>query len=347
MSKPKWYWNWGLSLLFITFVCLLLLFIDSTFRMKDLASPPKASQVKENTNRRVFLISQELDNPYWRTLEQGAQEASERYGMQLTYEGPSRINPSEQTRLLEKALAAKADAIVLQGVNEQQYQTLIHKAALQGVPVVAVDTDDPASDRLTYVGTDNVEAGKQMGGLVANSMGSGGNIGVLVGSEQAENQQQRLEGFRSVIRKYPQLAIVDVKSSAISRLQAARQAEAMLEQYPQIRIMIGFSALDAPGIMEAAQRIRPGEVQIFAFDDVSETLEGIQNGQIASAIVQHPYDMGFKAISLLHDYFLGNTPQPQNYTDITVIDRSSLGTPTGGLIPAPASKAEYMKESSP
>ncbi|MFD0697755.1 substrate-binding domain-containing protein [Paenibacillus sp. GCM10027628] len=346
MSNRKW--NWGLSLLFLTFACLLVLFIGSTTRMKSLVSPLKSGGHEQETNhRRVVLISQELDNPYWRAIEQGAQEASQQYGMDVAYEGPYRINPSEQSRLLAKSIAAKADAIVVQGIGDPGYRVLIDKAASLGIPVITVDTDEPASRRLTYVGTDNREAGKRMGELVAQASGNAGSIGVLIGSEQAANQQLRLEGFRSVIGKFPGLSIVDVRASHISRLEAAGQAETMLKQYPQIRFMVGFSALDGAGIREAAERTPSHEVRIFAFDDVAETVEGVRNGQIAATIVQQPHDMGYKAVALLNDYFLGKVLQPQNYTDTSVLDRNSPGFSTKQSLKNLDLPAEILKASAP
>ncbi|MBD0379975.1 substrate-binding domain-containing protein [Paenibacillus sedimenti] len=340
-------WNWGLALLFIAFACLLLLFVNSTSRIKNLVRPLETGHTQETSHRRVILISQELDNPYWRAIEQGAKEAAGQYGMDLAYDGPYRINPSEQSKLLEKSIAVKADAIVLQGIGDPYYRSLIDKAAAQGIPVITVDTDEPASRRLSYVGTDNREAGERMGELVAQAAGHAGSIGVLIGSEQAANQQLRLEGFRSVIGKFPGLAISDVQSSRISRLEAAGQAETMLKQNPQIRYMVGFSALDGAGIQEAAVRIRPREVRIFAFDDVPETVEGIRTGQIAATIVQQPHDMGYKAIALLNEYFLGKVVQPQNFTDTTVLDRNSPGLSVKRLLSKPDLMTETSREPTP
>ncbi|GGF94381.1 substrate-binding domain-containing protein [Paenibacillus abyssi] len=326
MSNRRW--NLGIVFLFILFACLLLSFLFSTLRIRELVQPLKSTGLGEESLHHVVLISQELDNPFWRYIEEGAREASEKYGMNLDYIGPFRINPAEQIKLLEKTIASKADAIVVQGINDPLYRTLIDKAALLGIPVITVDTDEPGSRRLSYVGTDNAEAGKRMGELVALAAGEKGSIGVLVGNEQAHNQQLRLSGFRSVISRYPELSIADVRSSNISRLQAAQEAEDILLSYPQVDYLVGFSALDGAGMLEAAERVRPQGVSIFAFDDLTETKEAIQRCRIVSTIVQQPYEMGYDAISLLHDHFNGKAPQQQHFTAVAVLDRQSFGNGT-------------------
>jgi ribose transport system substrate-binding protein len=324
MSHRKW--NIGIAILFIIFACLLLSFLFSTMRIRGLLEPILSDSTARDASVHVVLISQELDNPYWRSIEQGAREASRNYGMQLEYDGPLRINPNEQIKLLEKAIAAKADAVLLQGIDDPRYRTLIDKAVRQGIPVITVDTDEPDTRRLTYVGTDNFEAGKLMGELVAKTAGNGGSIAVLLGNEKAPNQQLRLSGFRSVIERNPELSIVDVRSSNISRLQAAGEAENILNNFPDVRFLIGFSALDGIGALEAAERVQPQELNIFAFDDLDETIEAIRKGKIVSTIIQQPYEMGFDAVSQLNDYLHGKTLPTRHFTAATVLDRSKIST---------------------
>jgi ribose transport system substrate-binding protein len=220
LSNRKW--TAAIVILFLLFVYLLLRFWFSALHTHELVKPLKAPASGDNPPRHIVLISQETDNPFWRAIEQGAREASEKYGMHLEYIGPFRINPAEQIKLLEKTIAAKADAVVIQGINDPNYRSLIDKAEAQGTPVIAVDTDEPGSRRLSYVGTDNLKAGVMMGELVVQASGARGKVGVLIGNEQADNQQLRLKGFRSVISRYPELTIVAVRSSDISRLQAAQ-----------------------------------------------------------------------------------------------------------------------------
>lgn len=322
MSNRKW--SIAVIILFAGFVFLLFQFIVSALRIRGLAMPLAPGPKEGNPRHHIVLIAQELENPYWRSIEQGARAASDKAGMELEYTGPLRINPSEQITLLEKSIAAKADAVLLQGLADSKYRALIDKAASQGIPVIAIDTDEPGSKRISYVGTDNEEAGVRMGELVVRAASGAGRIGVIVGSELAPNQQLRLQGFRSVISRYPNLSIIEIRSSNISRLQAAGQAEDLLRLYPQITDMVGFSALDGAGIAEAAGRVRADKLRVFAFDAAEETLEGIRRCRIASTIVQQPNEMGAEAVSLLNDYFSGKQVAPRRVTATSVLNASSV-----------------------
>lgn len=162
-------WNIGIIVLAIVFIYMLLQFYISTERIQELVIPlTSGAQQSAEKKLHIVLISQEADNPFWSSVERGARTAAEQYGMELQYMGPLRINPQEQTRLLEKSIASKADAIIVQGIGEPSYRDLITDAVSSGIPVITVDTDEQSSERLAYVGTDNEAAGERMGRLVAN-----------------------------------------------------------------------------------------------------------------------------------------------------------------------------------
>ncbi|KZE69943.1 LacI family transcriptional regulator [Paenibacillus jamilae] len=328
MSNRKW--TFILIPVLLLFGWLLFQFTLSSFQIHQFAEQLKAVSPKDRgPDTKVVLISQELDNYYWRSIEQGARKEAKQYGMRLDYIGPDRINPSEQIKLLDKAIASKADAILVQGINDPEYRRLINKAAGLGIPVITIDTDEPDSRRLAYVGTDNEGAGKQMGVLLAKASGEHGDIGVMISNERVENQRLRLAGFRSVISRYPNLHIVEIRSSNISRLQAAQQAQNMLTRYPQIRYMVGFSALDGLGILEASERRGAQSLQIFAFDDMAETLKAIKDRKIELTIVQQPEEMGAKAIKLLNDYLNGSHPQELTYTRVYEVQTDTSDDKSG------------------
>lgn len=328
MSNRKW--TFILIPVFLLFAWLLFQFTLSSLQTHQFAEQLKAVSPKDRgSETKVVLISQELDNFFWRSIEQGARKEAEQHGMRLDYIGPGRINPSEQIKLLDKAIATKADAILVQGINDPEYRRLIDKAAGLGIPVITIDTDEPASRRLAYVGTDNKGAGRRMGELVAKDSGERGDIGVVISNERVENQRLRLAGFRSVIGRYPELRIVEIRSSDISRLQAAQQAQNILVRYPEIRYMVGFSALDGPGILEASERIGSRNLHIFAFDDMDETLKAVGDNKIELTIVQQPVEMGAMAIKRLNDYLEGNDPQKLTYTRVYEVYADSSGNAAG------------------
>lgn len=312
------------TLLLLLTLCLVRLLLAIQTVRSLVAEGEGLGYAAPNTYRAV-LISQEANNPYWKAVENGARDAAARGGWSLQYVGPQRIDPEEQLRLLEKAIASRADAVLLQGTGDPRYRERIDEAVRSGMLVVTVDADEPNSGRQAYVGTNNVEAGKAIGELAA----AGGRqaplrIGVLIGDERAPNQAQRLQGLRRAIAGSPDVEIVQVASSSISRLRAASAAERMLRGDPDIDVMAGLSSLDGIGILEAATREGMPKPLIFAFDDLPETIEAIRGGGIAASIVQQPTRMGQLAMELAMRGAKGMPVPEYTYTDIDVLTRGEL-----------------------
>lgn len=319
-------WTLGLLSLFLIFCYVMFQFLTSTLKMDYFVRQMVQDSEEEKPFKHVVLIAQELDNPFWRTVEKGANEAAARLGMKIDYLGPIRINPAEQTNLLEKSIAAKPDALLVQGIKESQYDLLIGKAMDQGIPVITLDADESTSRRLTYVGTDNREAGRRMGELVVKAANGKGRIGVIMGSELAENQQQRLEGFRSALANIPHFEIIAIRASNISRFQAAKHTEAMLKQYPSIQTMVGFSSLDAAGIVEGVKAVHREGTIVFGFDDVEATRQGIAQGAIQASVVQQPKEIGAQSVHMLDAYFQGNPLPSQQFTGTYILDAANLSS---------------------
>lgn len=323
MSDKKW--ALALAVLFMAFIYLLVQFMMSNYKNQALVQRLIENETNPRSRPHVMLISQELDNPYWRTVEKGARDAADQLGIALEYVGPLRLNQDEQTKLLEKAIAAKVDAILLQGVRSIAYSRLINKAVEQGIPVITVDTDSPDSKRIAYVGSDNIASGARLGRLVKDTHTGPGKIGIILGSNLAENQMLRLEGFRSVISTQRDLQIVDIRASNLSRIEAAQKTAEMLFMHADINIIVGLSELDAGGILQAVRNSGlEGKIDIFGFDDSEGTKEALQRGEIRATIVQKPYQMGHEALSLLHLVLQGEHPAGNHYTSYEVLSAPPL-----------------------
>jgi ribose transport system substrate-binding protein len=316
-------WMWGLTVLFLVLLFLLGNFVSAYLKIHRIVQGvPGPSTGTKAERHHIVMISQELDNPYWRKIESAVAQEADFYNMEIEYIGPFRFNPAEQAKLLEKTIAAKVDGIFVQGVKGKEYAALIDKAVSRGIPVLTMDSDVPDSKRLTYVGTDNLAAGKRLGELVVESAaGAETEIGLIIGGSDALSQQQRMEGFIDAIRNYPNLRVVQTGVSNISRIQAVQTAESMLREKKSIRVMVGFSSLDAVGIAQAVKTLGQSDsVKVFGFDDLDETRIAVANGEIEATVIQEPSEMGRRLVEDLHAYFVGTTPPILDLTGFRVMD---------------------------
>jgi ABC-type sugar transport system substrate-binding protein len=73
---------------------------------------------------------------------------------------------------------------------------VINKALEAGIPVVTFNTDNPASNRLTFVGQDLVYSGVVMGDTLVKAMGEKGKILIFTVDAAAQWSKDREKGAR-------------------------------------------------------------------------------------------------------------------------------------------------------
>jgi len=307
-------------LLSLAVIISFMLFIKSVLTINSSLQELEQNNLATQQQKRIILIAQELDTPYWKLLEQGARHQAEQYQYLLQYVGPIRYNAQEQQRLLQKAIASQPQGIIVQGLDI--HEDLIAEAQHKNIPVITVDIDAPNSSRIAYVGTDNNAAGVQLAQLVMQRIGLEAKVGIIIGSEEAENQLTRLQAFQAALTTSPLVQIVDKRSSNISRLQAGKMTVEMLEQQPDINVIVGLSGLDAVGIVDGLDALQRDNVLVFGFDNLSNTEVFIEQGRIAGSIVQQPYIIGKQAIETLYSYYNGYPYEEQIFIPTTVLSSS-------------------------
>nr|WP_249316882.1 sugar-binding protein [Bacillus sp. FJAT-50079] len=271
------------------------------------------------------LIGQEVDNPYFQKIFEGGQAAAVGKNIHVEYIGPQQTNVEEHIKMIEMAAAAKVDGILTQGLTNREFKPAIDHAVNQGIPVITFDTDLEDSKRLSYIGTDNYQAGYQIGEALIQDTNGQANVGIITGLLYSNNLVLRVQGFLDAIEKTPNMKVIAIESSNISRIQAAEKAHQMLRKYPEITAIFGTSALDGMGISQAIDKINPiSPILVYAFDDLEETLELIKEDKIQATVKQNQYEMGYQGVSLLYKAVTGERIQPTYYTTTNILRKKDL-----------------------
>lgn len=94
--------------------------------------------------------------------------------------------------------------------------------------------------------------------------------------------------------------------------------------HPDIAIIVGMSALDGAGILQAAKSSGRDDVLIFGFDDIEETKQAIVRGEIAASVIQKPYRMGYDSVSIIHDVLQGRSAPPHHLMDTEILTKDGI-----------------------
>lgn len=307
-------------------VILIMFFLGSSSFLLYLLNNNKT--IKEPIKPKIVLISHIKTNPYWLSVKEGAERAAKERGAVIEFLGPTTASTEEGLKLFEMATAAKASGIITYVQEEGKYTKDINNAMEKGIPVVTVDSDEEKSNRIAYVGTNNILAGQVAGEETAKQIGNDGNIAIVMGGKDAKNQKERVEGFKNYITSNSNLKIVDTDSSDAMLLEAEIATRKILNRNVKIDALFCTSALDGIGAAKAVNDLNyKGKVKIICFDDLEETLNNIKNGSVVATIVQKSNEMGYKAVNVIMDKIEGKTNNAQKLlTDVQLVNKSNIDT---------------------
>lgn len=266
----------------------------------------------DSKNLRLAFVTNNASD-FWTIARKGTEKAdTELNDVTVEFRIPSDGTAAEQKRLLDDLLAKGVEGIAVSPVDPDNQTQLINDTAKR-VLVVTQDSDAPKSDRAFYVGTDNVAAGRQAGGLIKEALPQGGKIMVFVGKLDARNAQERLQGIKEALQG-SNISIVDVRTDDTDRVRSKSNVSDTLVRYPDVVALVGLWSYNGPAILNAVQEAnKTGQVKIIAFDEEDETLAGVKQGAIYATVVQQPFEFGYQAIKLMQQYLKGDkSAAPQN-----------------------------------
>lgn len=255
--------------------------------------------------RRLAFVTNNASD-FWTIARKGTEKAdAELNDVTVEFKIPSDGTAAEQKRLVDDLLAKGVEGIAISPVDPDNQTQMINETAGK-VLVVTQDSDAPTSNRAFYVGTDNVAAGRQAGGLIKEALPNGGKIMLFVGKLDARNAKERTQGIREALQG-SNIEIIDIRTDDTDRVRAKSNVADTLVKYPEVAALVGLWSYNGPAIVNAVREAnKVGQVKIIAFDEEDETLAGVKDGSIFATVVQQPYEFGYQAIKMMDQYLKGD-----------------------------------------
>jgi ribose transport system substrate-binding protein len=274
----------------------------------------------------AFVVNGASD--FWKAAEAGVKKAqAELPNYNLTFKYPEQSSAAIQTRIMDDLVAAGVAGVLVSPVDPKTMGDALNRVGGQ-VALFTTDSDAPNSKRIVYIGSSNVDAGKQAGQLMLKALPNGGKCMGFVGLPGADNARERIEGVKETI-KGSKIELVDVRADDIDQTRAKRNVEDTITARPDINCMVGFYSYNTPRIYEALKDAgKIGKVTIIGFDEDPITLGGVKDGTIVGTVVQQPYEWGYQGMKDMAKYLEGDKSFiPANKLIIVptkIIDKSNV-----------------------
>ncbi|RWM20231.1 sugar-binding protein [Mesorhizobium sp.] len=252
----------------------------------------------------AFVVNGASD--FWKAAEAGVKKAQGElpdYTLELKY--PEQSSVAIQQRLMDDLVTAGVKGIMVSAVDPKTSTDGLNKIASE-TALFTTDSDAPQTKRVAYIGSSNVDAGKQAAEIAKKAMPDGGKCLGFVGLLGADNAKERIQGMKDGLAG-SKIELVDVRGDDIDQARAKKNVEDALVASPDITCMVGFYSYNTPRIYEALRDAgKLGQITVVGFDDDPITLGGVKEGTVAATVVQQPFEWAYQGMKLMASYLKGD-----------------------------------------
>ncbi len=244
-----------------------------------------------NSDIRIDVITHGAPgDTFWDVVKSGAEQAGSDLGVNLQYQSDPVVG--NQSTLIDNAVAANTDGVVVSMANPDGLKASIEAAVSAGVPVITINSgidDWQAFGAITHVGQSETIAGEAAG----NQLNDAGLSNVICVIQEAGNValEERCKAAASTFdgtMENLQTDNTDLPGSE-STIEAKLQADSSID---------GLLTLggDMSGAAVQAVEATGTSVTVGTFDLNADVAQNVLDGKILFAIDQQPYVQGYLGV---------------------------------------------------
>lgn len=305
--------------------------------------------VKEETKQKVLQIAKELNyhpnflgkalvqsktplkigvvltpdyNPYIQATLKGIKQAEEEFSpfsLSVTVKMLTTLEPAELVNILTNMSEDGYAGIALLPIDDDQVKRKINQLAEQGIRIITFNSKIEGIRELCFLGQDHVKGGETAAGLMGRLLPEGGDVGIIISSNNLSCHQCRLKGFQKKLSlRYPNLNIVEIRENQDRKEEAFKTTLEYCNRYPNLK-GIYITGGGIKGVGNALELTRKDkEIKVVCHDLVPDTIALLQSGTVDFAIGQSASLQGYQLIKLLFDYIIKRQKPESRYIKVPI-----------------------------
>jgi ribose transport system substrate-binding protein len=244
----------------------------------------------EGGGPRIGLSISTLNNPFFVSLRNGAQDAAKQEGADLIV-ADAQDDAATQQDDVQNFVTQQVDAILVNPVDSESIVPAVQAANQANIPVIALDRGASGGEIETLIASDNVEGGRMAAKELIQLVGNGP-VAQLEGIPGASPTRDRGQGFEEVINGQDAVQLAASQTANFDRAEGLDVTENILQSNPEIKGIFAQNDEMALGAVRALGNRAGGEIKIVGFDGVEDALNAIQDGKMNATVAQQPAKIG-------------------------------------------------------
>jgi len=275
----------------------------------------------------IAVVPKATSHLFWVSVQAGAMAAGEEFGVTVEWNGAAlETEYPRQIQIVDSFISRRVDGIALAATERKALAGVLDRAAQAGIPVTVFDSGVESENYMSFLATNNYEAGQMAGRTLGRLMNGNGKVGVVMHAPGSGSTMDRERGFEDAMKaEFPGITIAASQFGQSDRSKAMAAMENILTAHPDLD---GVFASSEPSSMGASlalkSRGRAGHVHLVAFDSSETMIEDLRAGVISAMVVQDPFRMGHDAVKTLVDKLAGQTPPKRIDLSARVVTKADL-----------------------
>jgi ribose transport system substrate-binding protein len=279
------------------------------------------------------IVPKSLNNPYFDLARDGCMAEAQKLGnVKCIYTGPVNQDAAAQVQTIQDLITRGVDGLAISVADAGSVERVIARARAAGIPVITFDADAPQSQRQVYVGTNNLELGRELAQQLMKAHPTPGTYAMISGGPAAENLAQRVDGVRDVLKPagWKEVSGSPTFCNDDSALGIQQMADLMTGN-PDLSAIVAVggwplftqNAYDAFYNKHKAA-IDSGKFAVVSADTLPAELTELKAGEVAALVGQQPYAMGAKAMDILLGLKEGHPEQTIQYVGLDIVTKANV-----------------------
>lgn len=238
------------------------------------------------------LVLSTLNNPFFVTLRDGAQEEAKASGVTLIIMD-SQNDSAKEASNVEDLISRKVDAILINPTDADAVVPSIKKANDANIPVFTIDRAANGGVVVSHIASDNVAGGKMAAEFLGKALNGKGKVVELQGIPGTSAARDRGNGFDTTMaQEFPNIQIIARQPADFDRAKALTVFENILTAQPVINGVFAQNDEMVLGAIQAAEAAKRTGIIFVGYDAIDDAIKAIKEGKLAATIQQQPALMG-------------------------------------------------------
>lgn len=232
----------------------------------------------------VAVFTKNRTNPAYEGARLGADRVAQRFGGRAVHYVPEKPDDAdEQIALVERAIAARPDAVVFVPVHQTRVNDAILKINAAGIPIVSLITPTTVGERVSFVCSDDQALATQITLHVAARLPAGARVVVLEGIPSSATTRDRMLGIEAGLAQSPHLSVVASVRGDYQRDIAREAVHGLLSRGVQFDAVIAANDTMALGALDALGARHPLPL-VVGVNAIPEAIAAIKAGRLLATV---------------------------------------------------------------